>query len=46
VADLDEGQHRFTVRATDRDGEVQTAVKAPDFPDGASGLHNILVIAE
>ena len=46
VIDLGEGQHRLTVRATDRDGAVQTPVKAPDFPDGSSGLHQVLIIAE
>lgn len=46
VTELDEGQHRFVVRCTNTDGDVQTDVKTDDFPNGASGLHNILVIAE
>ncbi|NYG54032.1 molybdopterin-dependent oxidoreductase [Nocardioides perillae] len=46
VTQLDEGQHRFVVRCTNDDGQVQTDVKADDFPNGSSGLHNILVIAE
>lgn len=37
------GQHRLRVRATDGDGEVQTAeVSRPD-PDGATGHHTIEV---
>jgi hypothetical protein len=37
------GEHRITVRATTKDGEVQTAAKAMPFPDGASGLQQIVV---
>lgn len=34
------GTHTFTVRATDGNGNVQTATLAPPHPDGASGLHS------
>ena len=37
------GSHRIAARAVAGDGEVQTAVRAEPFPDGASGLHELLV---
>ena len=37
------GEHDLSVRATDQDGEVQTAVKAAPFPEGSSGLQRIIV---
>lgn len=37
------GSHRITARATTGDGEVQTADRAEPFPDGASGLHELIV---
>jgi DMSO/TMAO reductase YedYZ molybdopterin-dependent catalytic subunit len=37
------GRHRIAVRATDGDGEVQTAESAQPFPDGATGHHTIEV---
>ncbi len=37
------GEHDISVRATDLDGEVQTAVKARPFPEGSSGLQRIIV---
>jgi hypothetical protein len=43
--DLAPGQHQLTVRATDRDGTVQTDQRVTPFPDGASGWHSIRVIA-
>jgi DMSO/TMAO reductase YedYZ molybdopterin-dependent catalytic subunit len=43
--DLAAGQHQLTVRATDRDGTVQTDQRAAPFPNGASGWHSIRVIA-
>ena len=43
--DLAPGQHQLTVRATDRDGTVQTDQRAAPFPNGASGWHSIRVIA-
>jgi DMSO/TMAO reductase YedYZ molybdopterin-dependent catalytic subunit len=33
------GRHRLTVRATDGDGMVQTAARAPVSPSGATGHH-------
>jgi hypothetical protein len=35
------GPHRITVRATDGDGETQTADLAAPFPDGATGYHTV-----
>jgi DMSO/TMAO reductase YedYZ molybdopterin-dependent catalytic subunit len=37
------GSHRISARAVSGDGEPQTAVRAEPFPDGASGLHELLV---
>ncbi len=37
------GSHRLEVRATDRDGRVQTERRAPVAPDGASGWHSVVV---
>ena len=37
------GDHEITVRATDADGLVQTADRAPVAPDGATGLHRVRV---
>jgi len=37
------GQHMLAVRATDRDGVVQTAVRASPFPEGSSGVQEIAV---
>jgi hypothetical protein len=37
------GSHRLAARALAGDGETQTAVRAEPFPDGASGLHELLV---
>ncbi|MGH2679285.1 MAG: molybdopterin-dependent oxidoreductase, partial [Actinomycetota bacterium] len=35
------GSHSLAVRATDGEGETQTAGLAPPFPDGATGHHTI-----
>jgi DMSO/TMAO reductase YedYZ molybdopterin-dependent catalytic subunit len=43
--DFAPGSYQLTVRATTADGEVQTGDRATPFPDGASGLHSIRVIA-
>ena len=40
------GRHSLKVRATDRDGNVQTSERAEPIPDGASGHHQIVVIVE
>jgi DMSO/TMAO reductase YedYZ molybdopterin-dependent catalytic subunit len=37
------GAHALTVRATDGEGEVQTAGRAAPFPDGATGHHAVTV---
>lgn len=37
------GSHRIAVRAVAGNGDAQTAVRAEPFPDGASGLHELLV---
>ncbi|WP_433876549.1 molybdopterin-dependent oxidoreductase [Sinomonas atrocyanea] len=40
---LPSGSHRLAVRATDGNGEVQTASVAPPAPDGATGYHTITI---
>ena len=35
------GDHRVRVRATDADGNVQTAVERDVLPDGATGLDEV-----
>lgn len=37
------GSHRVAVRAVAGSGEAQTAVRAEPFPNGASGLHELLL---
>ncbi|QDP98497.1 molybdopterin-dependent oxidoreductase [Microlunatus elymi] len=37
------GDHQLTVRATDADGNLQTAASAPPAPDGATGWHTVNV---
>ena len=37
------GEHNLAVRATTKDGDVQTSARALPFPDGASGLQKIIV---
>ncbi len=39
------GSYQLTVRATAAGGEVQTEERARPFPNGASGLHSIRVVA-
>lgn len=41
--DAQEGSHRIAVRAVAGNGEAQTAVRAEPFPEGSSGLHELLV---
>lgn len=41
--DAEPGDHRLTVRATDRDGETQTADEASPAPNGATGHHSVEV---
>ncbi|HEU5037585.1 MAG TPA: molybdopterin-dependent oxidoreductase [Nocardioides sp.] len=40
------GQHALAVRATDGAGEVQTAVRATPFPNGSSGVQEIVVTVD
>ena len=44
--DATPGNHKLTVRATDGEGQVQTAERAAPRPNGSSGLHNTVVIVE
>jgi DMSO/TMAO reductase YedYZ molybdopterin-dependent catalytic subunit len=41
--DATPGSHQLAVRATDRDGTVQTPVRASSFPDGSSGIQEVVV---
>lgn len=41
--DATSGRHLLAVRATTVDGEVQSAVRASPFPDGSSGVQEIVV---
>jgi sulfite oxidase len=40
------GRHSITCRATDATGAVQVEERATPMPDGATGWHSIVVIAE
>lgn len=40
------GRHSLSCRATAGSGEVQTATRATPFPDGSSGLQEIVVLVE
>ena len=44
--DATPGRHSLRVRATDRNGAIQTDERAEPIPDGASGHHQIVVIVE
>ncbi len=37
------GSHRIAVRATDRRGRTQTTERATPFPDGSSGIQEVVV---
>jgi DMSO/TMAO reductase YedYZ molybdopterin-dependent catalytic subunit len=41
--DAKAGSHQIASRATDRKGNVQTAVRATPFPDGSSGIQKLVV---
>lgn len=41
--DAPSGQHALAVRAVSGDGETQTAVRATPFPEGSSGVQEIVV---
>jgi DMSO/TMAO reductase YedYZ molybdopterin-dependent catalytic subunit len=38
------GRHTITVRATEKNGPIQTDERSEPFPSGATGQHNIIVI--
>ncbi|MFD3520827.1 molybdopterin-dependent oxidoreductase [Streptomyces sp. NPDC058653] len=40
------GDHTLEVRATDRDGDTQTAERAGTVPDGATGRHSVVVTVD
>lgn len=40
------GQHMLAVRATTKDGDVQTDVRMTPFPEGSSGVQEVVVIAK
>jgi DMSO/TMAO reductase YedYZ molybdopterin-dependent catalytic subunit len=44
--DATPGSHQLAVRATGQDGTVQTSVRASSFPDGSSGIQEIVVNVE
>ncbi|MDD9206422.1 molybdopterin-dependent oxidoreductase [Georgenia sp. 10Sc9-8] len=44
VWDATPGEHRLQVRATGRDGEIQTGERTGVVPDGATGWHEVRVI--
>lgn len=41
--DATPGSHRIAARSVTGDGDVQTGERAEPFPDGASGLHELIV---
>ncbi|MER6939893.1 molybdopterin-dependent oxidoreductase [Nocardioides sp. NPDC000441] len=41
--DAEPGSHQLAVRVTDRDGNVQSSERATPFPDGSSGIQEIVV---
>ena len=41
--DPEPGQHTLRARVVDGIGQVQTADRAKPFPDGASGIHEVVV---
>lgn len=41
--DAEAGSHQLAVRVTDRDGNVQSDERATPFPDGSSGIQEIVV---
>ena len=41
--DAEPGQHFLSCRATNKDGELQTAARMAPFPEGSSGIQNISV---
>jgi DMSO/TMAO reductase YedYZ molybdopterin-dependent catalytic subunit len=46
TVEADPGSHALAVRATDRNGATQTAVRRDVVPDGATGWHTVDFVAE
>lgn len=44
--DAEPGRHTLAVRAATEDGELQTTDRAKPFPDGSSGIQEIVVIVD
>ncbi len=44
--DATPGSHSVVVRATERNGPIQTAERSEPFPSGATGQHQIIVIVQ
>jgi DMSO/TMAO reductase YedYZ molybdopterin-dependent catalytic subunit len=44
--DATPGRHSITVRATERNGPIQTDERSEPFPSGATGQHQIVVLVE
>ena len=44
--DATPGSHSIVVRATERNGPIQTAERSEPFPSGATGQHQIIVIVQ
>ena len=40
------GRHAFKVRATDRKGALQLSQRAKPFPNGSSGIQEVVVFVE
>jgi hypothetical protein len=40
------GRHSFKVRATDRKGDLQFSQRATPFPNGSSGIQEVVVFVE
>jgi hypothetical protein len=38
------GQHTIIVRATDRNGKLQVSRSSGEWPDGATGYHQVRVV--
>ncbi len=44
--DATPGRHTIAVRATDRNGAIQTAERSEPLPDGATGHHTVVVLVD
>lgn len=43
---LQSGDHRILVRAIDGTGQPQPSTEQPPFPDGSSGIHEVIVTVQ